>query len=263
MGRGIALHFYDRGTRKWWVVSSTLRPHFIPGEDPVPIVQEAGWALGPDWTGEKSRPHRDSIPRREGPSSITSQWNFGGGNDIGRWFSPTTSVYPCHYDFATVLVDSSIVSMIVQGLLSICSLSVWLCQCFCRLVVCQYDCASASANLSPISMFMPVFLSICLQLVWLPVFLPSCPLSIWLFQCFYRFVPSQYDCATTPCSPLPHLPLTPTSLHNAHSSFRGTRFEWRPEHSIICLGPLLYLQWLTLSWCILFTCLLIFAKEGH
>jgi len=32
-----------------------------PGKDPVPIVQEAGWAPGPVWTGGKSRPHRDSI----------------------------------------------------------------------------------------------------------------------------------------------------------------------------------------------------------
>ena len=35
-----------------------------PGKDPVPIVQEAGWAPGPVWTFEKSRPHRDSIPDR-------------------------------------------------------------------------------------------------------------------------------------------------------------------------------------------------------
>ena len=27
-----------------------------PGKDPVPIVQEAGWAPGPVWTGGKSRP---------------------------------------------------------------------------------------------------------------------------------------------------------------------------------------------------------------
>ena len=41
-----------------------LGPHFTPGKDPVPIVQEAGWAPGPVWTGGKSRPHRDSIPNR-------------------------------------------------------------------------------------------------------------------------------------------------------------------------------------------------------
>ena len=40
---------------------------FTPGKYPVPIVQEAGWAPGPVWTGvENLAPHRDSIP---GPSS--------------------------------------------------------------------------------------------------------------------------------------------------------------------------------------------------
>jgi len=64
VGKGIALLFHDRGTRRGWVVSSTPRPHFTPGKDPVPILQEAGWAPGPAWTGGKSRPHRDSIPDR-------------------------------------------------------------------------------------------------------------------------------------------------------------------------------------------------------
>ena len=44
------------------MVSSTPRPHFTPGKDPVPILQEAGWAPGPVWTGGKSRPHRDFLP---------------------------------------------------------------------------------------------------------------------------------------------------------------------------------------------------------
>jgi len=48
VGRGIALLFHDRGTRR---VSSTHRPHFTPGIDSVPILQEAGWAPGPVWTG--------------------------------------------------------------------------------------------------------------------------------------------------------------------------------------------------------------------
>ena len=52
VGRGIVLLFHDRGT---------LRPHFTPGKDEVTILQEAGWAPGPVWTGGKSRPHRDSI----------------------------------------------------------------------------------------------------------------------------------------------------------------------------------------------------------
>jgi hypothetical protein len=42
-------------------------PLFTPGKDQVPIVQEAGWAPGPVWTGaENLVPHQDSIP---GPSS--------------------------------------------------------------------------------------------------------------------------------------------------------------------------------------------------
>jgi len=61
VGRVIAVLFHDHGTRRGWVVSSMPRLHFTPGKDPVPIVQEAGWAPGPVWTGGKSRPHRDSI----------------------------------------------------------------------------------------------------------------------------------------------------------------------------------------------------------
>jgi len=64
VGRVIALLFHDRGTRRGWVVSSTPQPHFTTGKDPLPILQEAGWAPGPVWTGGKSRPHRDSIPDR-------------------------------------------------------------------------------------------------------------------------------------------------------------------------------------------------------
>ena len=65
VGRGIALLFHDRGTRRvgeW----SAARPGrtLPPGKIPVSILQEAGWAPGPVWTGGKSRSHRDSIPDR-------------------------------------------------------------------------------------------------------------------------------------------------------------------------------------------------------
>jgi len=63
VGRVITLLFHDRGTRRRCVVS-TPRPHFTPGKDPVPILQKAGWASGPVWTGGKSRPYEDSIPDR-------------------------------------------------------------------------------------------------------------------------------------------------------------------------------------------------------
>ena len=42
-----------------------------PGKDPVPIVQEAGWAQGLVWTGaENLAPHRDSIPRPSSPQPV-------------------------------------------------------------------------------------------------------------------------------------------------------------------------------------------------
>ena len=76
MGRGIAVLFHDRGTRRGWVVSSTPRPHFTPGKDPVPILQEAGWAPGPVWSGGKSRPHRDSIPDRPARSQLLYRLSY-------------------------------------------------------------------------------------------------------------------------------------------------------------------------------------------
>ena len=62
VGRDIALLFHDRGTRRGWVVSSTPRPQFTPRKDPIPIVQEVGWAPGPVWTCGKYRLHLDSNP---------------------------------------------------------------------------------------------------------------------------------------------------------------------------------------------------------
>ena len=45
------------------------RPLFTPGKDPVPIVQEAGWAPGPVWTGaENLAPTGIRSPDRPGRS---------------------------------------------------------------------------------------------------------------------------------------------------------------------------------------------------
>ena len=49
VGRGIALLFHDRGTRRW--LASRPGRNYTPGKDAVPIVQKAGWAPGPVWTG--------------------------------------------------------------------------------------------------------------------------------------------------------------------------------------------------------------------
>ena len=81
VGRGIALLFHDRDTRRGWVVSSTPRPHFTPAKDPVPIVREAGWAPGPVWTSGKSRPHRDSVPDRSPRSAVVIATELPGPNE--------------------------------------------------------------------------------------------------------------------------------------------------------------------------------------
>ena len=52
--RGMALLFHDHGTRRGWGVSVMPRPPFTLGKDPVPIVQEAGWAPGLVWTGAEN-----------------------------------------------------------------------------------------------------------------------------------------------------------------------------------------------------------------
>ena len=52
--RGIALHFHGHGTRRGWGVSVTPWLLFTPGKDPVPTVQEAGWAPRPVWTGAEN-----------------------------------------------------------------------------------------------------------------------------------------------------------------------------------------------------------------
>ena len=50
--RGIAVYFNLGGRWGGW---STSRPgRFTPGKDPVPIVQEAGWAPGPVWTSAEN-----------------------------------------------------------------------------------------------------------------------------------------------------------------------------------------------------------------
>ena len=52
--RVIALPFHYHGTRRGWGISITPRLLFTPGKDPAHIVQEAGWAPGPVWTGAEN-----------------------------------------------------------------------------------------------------------------------------------------------------------------------------------------------------------------
>ena len=71
LGRGIALLFHDRGTRRW-VSGQQHAPVALypPGKDPVPILQEAGWVLGAGLDGRKisSPPGFDPEPSSPGSS---------------------------------------------------------------------------------------------------------------------------------------------------------------------------------------------------
>ena len=66
------------------MVSSTPRPNFTPWKDPVPILQEAGWASGPVCTGGKSRLHRDSIHNR--PACSQSLYRLNTEYNMRRYY---------------------------------------------------------------------------------------------------------------------------------------------------------------------------------
>ena len=73
VGRGIALLFCDSGTPQ---------PHFTPGKDPAPILQEAGWAPGSVWMVRKSHPHRDLIPDRPVRSQSLYRLSYRAHTDV-------------------------------------------------------------------------------------------------------------------------------------------------------------------------------------
>ena len=56
VGRVIALLFHDRGTRRGWVVSSTLRPHFTPGKTRYPFYRRLGGPQGQSGRAENLVP---------------------------------------------------------------------------------------------------------------------------------------------------------------------------------------------------------------
>jgi len=121
VGRGIALLFHDRGTRRRWVVSSTPRPHFTPGKDPVPIVQEAGWVPGPGWTGvEKLVPTGIRSPHRPAVRSRCTDWAIPAhASMIPEKFSWDKLAGVCYLYLTCYLVTR----VIKRGTLSLLSLS--------------------------------------------------------------------------------------------------------------------------------------------
>ena len=58
------------GTRRWWVVSTAIRPLYPWEREPVPSVQEAEWASGPDCTPRKISPPPGFYPRTVQPQPV-------------------------------------------------------------------------------------------------------------------------------------------------------------------------------------------------
>ena len=105
--RRVALLFLDHDTRTEWGVIITLRLLFTPGKDPVPIVQEAGWAPGPVCTGAENfaptgvrspdRPARSqSLYRLRYPVHVENSSSVGATARCGFWpVEQYLSICPC------------------------------------------------------------------------------------------------------------------------------------------------------------------------
>jgi len=94
--RGIAVPFLDHGTRRGWGVSFTSRPLFTPVKDPVPIIQEAGWAPGPVWTSAENLALTGiRTPGRPARSQSLYRLNYPGPHVLLKW---TLEVAECGLD---------------------------------------------------------------------------------------------------------------------------------------------------------------------
>jgi len=95
---GIALFFHDHGTIRGWGVSVTPRPLFTPRKNPVPIVQEAGWAPGPVWTGaENLAPTGIRTPDRPARSQSVHNAVLISILHVLYRQGPSNRAYECHY----------------------------------------------------------------------------------------------------------------------------------------------------------------------
>ena len=92
------------------MVNSTPRPHFTPRKDPVPVLQEAGWAPGPVWTGGKSRPRRDSIQDLPVHSQSLYRLSYRvhkSAIELGKFNSLKTSKLGCYSVFLCTCIAVS------------------------------------------------------------------------------------------------------------------------------------------------------------
>ena len=77
-GVEVQLHYFLKLGARWkWVVNGTPRPFYPQERDPVPFVQEAGWASGRVWTGEENlAPTGIRSPDHPNPSESLYQLRY-------------------------------------------------------------------------------------------------------------------------------------------------------------------------------------------
>jgi hypothetical protein len=91
-------------------VSVTPRPHLTPGKEPVPIVQEAGWASGTVWTGaENLAPTGIRSPDR--PARRQSLYRLSYPGPLTRNLTPSKSQ---HYLKKTPEVKTSVLTFVLK-----------------------------------------------------------------------------------------------------------------------------------------------------
>ena len=126
------------------MVSSTLRPHFTIGKDPVPIVQEVGWAPGPVCKGRKSRPHRDSIPDRPARSQPLYRLSYRAHTYyiyiyIYIYMCVCVCVCVCEGECVWCVCARARVCVCVRGVcvgVCVCGVCVCVCVCVCGVCAC-------------------------------------------------------------------------------------------------------------------------------
>jgi hypothetical protein len=104
------------GTRRGWGVSVTPRPLFTPGKDTVPIVQEAGWAPGPVWTGtENLAPTRIRSLDRPASSQSLYRLSYRGPANVIMYQQIQITTIKIHLNETSTLVYQSQGSKIISS----------------------------------------------------------------------------------------------------------------------------------------------------
>ena len=113
MSRDIAILFLGPRHSRWEGGQLHVPAASTPGKTLVPIVQEAGWAPGPAWTGGKSRPHRDSIPDRPARSHCLYRLSCVIGFNLGKKILSANGIFlPKHVDVVFYLRIFGIVHLV-------------------------------------------------------------------------------------------------------------------------------------------------------